>query len=180
MRDSRRCHSVAARLEGASASVLEAENNMKSISRRKTLVLVAVGILSSTAEAKASDVCPAEGATCQIGDPETDKGGEVTMWLNWLENAQQLPGGKWRVKIDTAALAGISVPDGMDFAFVRLTNAQYQAAVDLATNGTTGATTVAVHSDTWVDETETRLMGGFDVKITGPACPYGCQENPWG
>ena len=140
---------------------------------KRTLVLVAVGLLTTTTGLASST---AQAETCQIPDPETQPGGEVALPLNRLQMAQQLPSGKWRVTIHASNLAGLDVPSGVDWVAVHLTGAQYNEAIQGASSANSKTVVFAVHSEAWVEEMEERLMGGFSIQFSTMPCRY---NQPW-
>ncbi len=143
---------------------------MNNTTNKRILLLVAAGLLSATSGATEATAAIEQ---CQIADPENDPGGEVSMSPSQLQQAQPHPAGGWVVRVEPSDLAGITVPAGLEVVKVRLTDAQRATAVDLAQNGSLGKATFAVHSQSWVEETEQRLLGGFSVLFNGPLCPYG-------
>lgn len=146
---------------------------MNENTKKRTLILVAAGLLTTTLGLTSST---AEAEQCQIPDPDTQPGGEVAMTLARLQMAVQLPNGNWSVQVPANRLAGITVPAGVTEVEVRLTPAQKNLAVQVAS--AVGSTTAvfAVHSEAWVDEMEDRLLGGFSVNFSSPVCPY---ERKW-
>jgi hypothetical protein len=138
---------------------------MNETTNKRMLLFVAVGLLTATAGA--SEAAAQE--QCQIQDPDNDPGGEVTMSSAQLQQAAQHPNGGWVVFVTPEDLAGIDAPPELEVVKVRLSNAQYATAVDLAQNG---AAVFAVHSEAWVEEMEQRLLGGFSVLFNGLLCPY--------
>lgn len=138
--------------------------------QKRTLVLAAAGLLTTTAGVTSSTAQAAE--TCEIADPDNQPGGEVAMSLSQLQSAEARPAGGWRLYVLPADLAGIEVPDGTDAIEVHLTNAQMNTALQVANAANSHTVVFAVKSEAWVNETEERLLGGFSVRFNTTVCPY--------
>ncbi|MCH9682748.1 MAG: hypothetical protein K0V04_15035 [Deltaproteobacteria bacterium] len=142
--------------------------------KKHTLVLVAAGLLTTTAGLTSTPAQAQE--SCQIPDPENNPGGEVSMSLEQLGQAKQLPNGGWWLHVEASDLAGVEVPKELKKVELHLTNQQMKTAVDVAKAANSKTVVFAVHSEEWAAKMEQRLLGGFSVNFNVSVCEY---SAPW-
>lgn len=143
---------------------------MNSKSKKHTLVLAAAGLLTTTAGMTSSTAKAEQPSSAQ--DPHKDPGGRVLMSMAQLDKAEQHPDGGWRVRVHPRDLEGIEVPRDLGLVELHLSDEQLEAALEVASSVERKAVAFSIHSSSWVEEMEERLLGGFSVTFNASVCDY--------